>query len=191
MEWTNRALAVVLVCTLIAPSWAWAEETGASQPAYPREMTVNGLYCIQTETDIWCKDGGKLVQMRQRAGDGTIAVSFPVPTPAASAGPAGSWASADTVDLLGDAAVKYSWSGPLKWSAISNALLAIAFFASDVDGGGTAGAILFGASALSLAIALGIDSSANKDLERAAGRHAPFRQAVSEADDEEGEDDEE
>ena len=179
----GKRVVLLSLVVLLIPLGAWADDNREA----PREVEINGLYCVQTADDIWCQDGGKLVKMRQRQGSGTVVVAFP--PPAREEATEATRLSRETTELLASAAVKYSWSGPLKWSAISSALLGILFLTSDAEGSGTAAGIAFGTGALSLGIALAIDASARTDLKQASdGRR--IAKDVYAADGDEDEDDE-
>jgi len=164
----RRVVAVLVATAISVPHMAWASGASATREP-PKEVIVNGLYCVETAEDLWCRDGGKLVKMERRASPGSEATAVSFFLPARDEPDAATRLSAETTRLLGSASMKYSWSGPLKWSAISNGLLGILVLSSDVEGAGTIGGVAIASAALALGAALFIDASAKEDLSRVAG----------------------
>jgi len=163
MVWMKRAIAVGTLGALLAPAIAWAGD-------YPRSVTINGNRCQQSLTEAgtretWCLIDGKPTKMKEAPSD-VLPASF---RPSGIA-PAATAISPQAADHLGNAAVKYSWSGPFKWGAITAAVAGVLILASGAEDSGKLAVFALGLGSINLGIALAIDGSARKDLDRAAGR---------------------
>lgn len=82
--------------------------------------------------------------------------------------------SPEVLESLGDAAVKYSWSGPLKWGGIGSGVAGVGLVVGkDGDNSKTLGKALIGVAAIQLGAALLIDMSARSSLADAGTVRAP------------------
>lgn len=166
----KKLCSVMTLAAMLAPSLAVAE-------SFPRDIMVDGLRCTEMlgskgDVEVWCRTSKGFEKMeRFRRGDGRVELRLPSPETDNQRYEPASYTrqrpsqNANVADILGTAAVKYSWSGPLKWSAITLGAAGVILLTSEE---GTGGGYFIAASALTLVIALIIDSSARSDVERAA-----------------------
>lgn len=101
------------------------------------------------------------------------------PTPAG--GIRAKYSSFEAADALADASVKYSWSGPLKWTVLSAGLFSLVNLGvgsgeteDRLKVSGTAAAV----GAILLIPTLLLDASARRDVMRASGISAEEREAI-------------
>jgi len=162
-----RAGAAMLAGVMLAPSLTRA--AGDAQ-----EIVINGNRCQQSLDDLgnretWCMVDGKPVRIEapQREGE-SVATPTNYRADMRSLAASGHL-SLQTADYLSTAALKYSWSGPLKWSAIFSTLAAGIAFGVDAEKFAAPGGIALGWAAISLVGAVALDASARTDMRRAAG----------------------
>ena len=154
-------IAAVVATVAMLPATVRAEEV-----RFPRLVEKGDQVCMQNlDAD------GRIVESCQS--------KDPLPTqnwPAAHIPPAYRQSSIDPAESLSWASVKYSWSGPLKWGAVTGGLVGtVAFVAGGVDDDKSlrkiGGYLLLGAG-INLVLGLIIDASAADDVEEARRRMA-------------------
>lgn len=167
----NLSTNAILLCATAAGLFLIAPESALAQP-YPRSVEIDGRTCIQQpgrtgEIETWCfTDDGQLrktyVPPKPAPNVQTPPADFARYAPPTPAG----GLSASSAEALSSAALKYSWSGPLKWSALTTGTFALVSLANEELR--PAAVPFFVSAGLSLAIAIMLDASARDDTARAA-----------------------